>query len=59
MINIGKPVLVIVVCIHFLLVGCTSTKEDFVQLMNYPLDSTEGIITRTNISVDKNISSSP
>lgn len=43
--------------IHFPSGGCTSDKNDVVQLRHYPLDSTDGIITRLNISLDKNISS--
>ena len=57
MIDLGKAVLFMLVCIHFLIGGCTSNKNDVVQIKHYPLDSTEGIITRSNISLDKNISS--
>jgi hypothetical protein len=57
MIATGKAVLFMLVCVHFLLGGCTNDQNDVVQLKHYPLDSTEGIITRTNISLDKNISS--
>ena len=57
MIDIGKAVLFMLVCVHFLLGGCTNEKKDVVQLKHYPLDSTDGIITRSIISLDKNISS--
>ncbi len=57
MIDTGKSVLFMLACIHFLLGGCTREKNDVVQLRHYPLDSTDGIITRSNISLDKNISS--
>ncbi len=57
MINVGKSILFMLVCVHFLIGGCTREKNDVVQLRHYPLDSTDGIITRSNISLDKNISS--
>ena len=52
----GRIVLCITVCGHFLLWGCTS-KNDTVQLAHYPLDSIDGIINRSDTILDKNISS--
>ena len=57
MIHMGKAAPFVLVCVHFLIGGCTSNKNDVAQLRHYPLDSTDGIITRSNISLDKNISS--
>jgi len=53
MIDTGKSVLFMLACIHFLLGGCTWEKNDVVQLRHYHLDSTDGIITRSNISLEK------
>ena len=55
--NFGKPFLIVVLCVYCLIGGCTGGKNDDAQLRHYPLDSTDGIITRSNISLDKNISS--
>ena len=44
-------------CIHFLLGGCTRETNGVVQLRHYHLECTDGLITRSNISIDKNISS--
>ena len=57
MIDRGKVVFFMLVGVHFVIGGCTSDKNDVVQLKHYPLDSTDEIITRSNISLDKNISS--
>ena len=45
------------VCIHFLLFGCTGKKNDIVQLAHYPLDTIDGIMSRSDSILDKNISS--
>jgi len=57
MVYMGRIMLFITVCVHFLLPGCTSKKNDIVQLAHYPLDSIEGIINRSDTILDKNISS--
>ena len=53
----GRIMLCITVCVHFLLFGCTGKKNDIVQLAHYPLDSIDGIMSRSNSILDKNISS--
>ena len=53
----GRIMLCFTVCVHFLLFGCTGKKNDIVQLAHYPLDSIDGIMSRSNNILDKNISS--
>ena len=53
----GRVMLCITVCVHFLSFGCTGKKDDIVQLAHYPLDSIDGIMSRSDSILDKNISS--
>ncbi len=53
----GRIMLCFTVCVHFPLFGCTDKKNDIVQLAHYPLDSIDGIMSRSNSILDKNISS--
>lgn len=57
MVCMGKIMLCITACVSFLLFGCTGKKNDIVQLAHYPLDSIDGIMSRSNSILDKNISS--
>jgi hypothetical protein len=53
MINIGKPVIFILVCVHFLIGGCTSDTDDVVQLKHYSLDNTEWTTQEIPFSLKK------
>lgn len=53
----GRIMLCITVCIHFLSFGCTGKKNDIVQLAHYPLDSIDGIMSRSDSILDKITSS--
>ena len=57
MVSMGRVMLCFTVCVHFLLFGCTGKKDDIVQLAHYPLDSIDGIMSRSDSILDKNISS--
>ena len=57
MVCMGRIMLCFTVCVHFLSFGCTGKKNDIVQLAHYPLDSIDGIMSRSDSILDKNISS--
>ncbi len=40
----------------FILAGCSKTTQKVVEIKNYPLDNLEGIITKSNVTLDKEIS---
>jgi hypothetical protein len=44
-------------CSLLLFFGCQAQKHQTVELKHYPLDSLEGIISRSGVELDKNISS--
>jgi len=52
-----KMSLCILCCAALLFSGCREQKSRTVELKHYPLDNLEGIITRSGVELDKNISS--
>ena len=45
------------IAFHFMLVACSKSSKQVLELKRFPIDSMEGIITRGNIRIDKDISS--
>jgi hypothetical protein len=41
----------------FVLVGCSKTPQEVVELKKFPIDSLEGIITQSGVQFDKEVSS--
>jgi len=41
----------------FVLVGCSKTPQEVVELKRFPIDSLEGIITQSGVQFDKEVSS--
>jgi len=50
--------LVLFVCVWmmFFLVSCSNPSEQVLELRHFPIDSMEGIITRSGVAIDKEIS---
>jgi len=57
MTSMRKRCIFIASCITFLLLGCSTKSDETLELKHYPLDTLDGIITRSNIALDKDISS--
>ena len=57
MVYMGRIMFCITVCVHLLLFGCTGKKNDIVQLAHYPLNSIDGIMSRSDSILDKITSS--
>jgi hypothetical protein len=45
------------IAIFFMSVGCAKSSQEAVELKHFPVDSLEGIITKSGVEIDKNISS--
>lgn len=54
---IQKNCFFITCCATLLLSGCSAARDDAVEIRHYPLDTLDGIISRTGIALDKEISS--
>jgi hypothetical protein len=50
-------VLCICAVLIFVLVGCSKTLQEVVELKRFPIDSLEGIITQSGVQFDKEVSS--
>jgi hypothetical protein len=50
-------VLCICAVLIFVLVGCSKTPQEVVELKRFPIDSLEGIITQSGVQFDKEVSS--
>jgi hypothetical protein len=44
-------------CVAFILVGCSKAPQEVVELKRFPIDSLEGIMTRSGVQFDKEVSS--
>ena len=55
--SMRKRCIFITCCATFLLLGCSTKSDETLELKHYPLDTLDGIITRSNIALDKDISS--
>jgi len=53
----SKGLNVFIMVLLFFLFGCSKTKEKVVELKRFPLDDMEGLITRSGVQIDKEITS--
>jgi hypothetical protein len=44
-------------CVAFILVNCSKAPQEVVELKRFPIDSLEGIMTRSGVQFDKEVSS--
>jgi len=54
---IQKRCFFIACCATLLLFGCSTQRDEVREVKHYPLDTLDGIITRSGITLDKDISS--
>ena len=47
----------LIIILFSLLIGCSDKSADIVELKHYPMDSTEGLITQSDVRTDTRISS--
>ena len=57
MLYLRKRSLFITCCTTLLLFGCSTKRDEAREIKHYPLDSLDGVITRSGITLDSDISS--